>query len=475
MRDLLKTLRKKIIAFIALLLIIPLIVGIIYAQKQLPNGVSVDGALHADSDVRFVYDLTYDNNGRVMEHHLYDEMLQIIEEAEHTLVIDMFLYNDDYDRSKGDYPARANDITNAVLAALKDNPELNVTIITDAINTVYGSTMPENFSKLQDAGAEVIFTNMEPLPDSNPVYSSVWRTYLQWWPTSQNGFLPNAFNPDGAKASFGSYFDMLNFKANHRKVVLNEQQALVTSANITHDGSSYHSNIGFVVTGAILEDLYASEQAVAKLSNITLEDVEWNYQNEVSDIQTKIVTEGKIKETMLAMLGDADANSEINIGVFYLADRDVVKAIKKAAKAGATVQVIVDPNKDAFGLEKNGIPNRQVAAELEKSGATVRFYDTQGEQYHSKFLYVKSGDQAALLGGSANFTRRNIADYNLETNLYMTMPATSELATTVEAYFERLWQNENGQYTVDFEVYEDQARWKKVFYRIQEATGLSTF
>lgn len=75
--------------------------------------------------------------------------------------------------------------------------------------------------------------------------------------TSQNGFLPNAFNPDGAKASFGSYFDMLNFKANHRKVVLNEQQALVTSANITHDGSSYHSNIGFVVTGAILEDLYS--------------------------------------------------------------------------------------------------------------------------------------------------------------------------------------------------------------------------
>lgn len=121
-----------------------------------------------------------------------------------------------------------------------------------------------------------------------------------------------------------------------------------------------------MVTGAILEDLYASEQAVAKLSNITLEDVEWNYQNEVSDIQTKIVTEGKIKETMLAMLGDADANSEINIGVFYLADRDVVKAIKKAAKQGATVEVIVDPNKDAFGLEKNGIPNRQVAAELEK-------------------------------------------------------------------------------------------------------------
>lgn len=178
---------------------------------------------------------------------------------------------------------------------------------------------------------------------------------------------------------------------------------------------------------------------------------------------------------MLAMLGDADANSEINIGVFYLADRDVVKAIKKAAKQGATVEVIVDPNKDAFGLEKNGIPNRQVAAELEKSGVAVRFYNTQGEQYHSKFLYVKSGNQAELLGGSANFTRRNIADYNLETNLYMTILATSELATTVEAYFARLWQNENGQYTVDFEVYEDQALWKKSSIAFKKRQGYPRF
>ena len=460
---------------IALLLVIPLIVGIVYYVKPLPQGFSVDGELHNDSDVRFVYDLTYDNNGRIMEHHLYDEMLRIIDEAEHTLVIDMFLYNDDYDRSKGSYPTRADDLTNAVLTAMEDHPALNVTIITDAINTIYGSAIPENYAKLQDAGAKVIFTNMKALPDSNPLYSSIWRSYLQWWPVSENGFLPNAFNPDGAKASIGSYLDLVNFKANHRKVVLNEQEALITSANLTHDGSSFHSNIGFVVTGEILKDIYASEQAVAKLSNVTLPGVTWNYTSKGSDTQTKLVTEGKIKKTMLHMLNEASSTSDVKIGVFYLADRDVVKAIKQAAKRGANVEVIVDPNKDAFGIEKNGIPNRQVAAELVKNGVNVRFYDTQGEQYHSKFLYVKTGDNVQLLGGSANFTRRNIADYNLETNLYTEMPATSELATTVASYFTRMWDNENGQYTVDFEVYEDQAVWKKLWYRIQEATGLSTF
>ena len=461
--------------FIAVLIAIPLIVGMIYYVKPLPAGVSVNGAIHHDSDVRFIYDLTYDNNGRVMEQHLYDEMLRIIDEAEQALVIDMFLYNDDYDRSKGTYPTRADDITTAVIAAIKDNPALNVTIITDAINNVYGSTTPENFTKLQDAGAEVIFTNMKALPDSNPLYSSIWRSYLQWWPVSQNGFLPNAFNPDGDKTSVGSYLDLVNFKANHRKVVLNEQQALITSANITHDGSSLHSNIGFVVTGDILQDIYKSEQAVAALSDVTMPEVAWNYTSEATDTQTKLVTEGKIETTLLAMLHSADEASDVKVGVFYLADRDVVKALKAAAKRGANVDVILDPNKDAFGIEKNGIPNRQVAAEFVKNGIDVRFYDTNGEQYHSKFVYVKTGDTAQLLGGSANFTRRNIADLNLETNLYMEMPATSELATTVDSYFARIWDNENGQYTVDFEVYEDQALWKKLWYRIQESTGLSTF
>lgn len=435
----------------------------------------MDGAFHEDSQVRFVYDLTYEKNGRVMEQQLYDEAIRIINEAEHTLLIDMFLYNDEYDRSKGEYPTRAIDITNNILQAMEANPGLNVTIITDAINNLYGSATPETFLHLEQAGATVIFTNMKPLQDSNPIYSSIWRTYLQWWPVSQNGFLPNAFNPDGAKSSVGTYLDLLNFKANHRKVVMNEQEALLTSANVTHDGSSNHSNIGFIVTGAILQDLYQSEQAVAALSNKQLADVDWRYLSKTSDVKTKLVTEGKIKKAMLALLNGADHGSDVRIGVFYISDRDIVKAIKAAANRGANVQIIVDPNKDAFGLEKNGIPNRQVAAELRKNKIDVRFYDTNGEQFHSKFLYVKSAEHAALIGGSANFTRRNLADYNLESNLYIEMPSSHEFAQQIEHYFNQLWNNEEGQYTVDFEVYEDQALWKKLIYHIQEATGLSTF
>ncbi len=35
---------------------------------------------------------------------------------------------------------------------------------------------------------------------------------------------------------------MLNFKANHRKILITENEALITSANV-HDASAYHSNI----------------------------------------------------------------------------------------------------------------------------------------------------------------------------------------------------------------------------------------
>ncbi len=46
---------------------------------------------------------------------------------------------------------------------------------------------------------------------------------------------------------------MLNFKANHRKILITENEALITSANV-HDASAYHSNIAFVVSGEIIAD-----------------------------------------------------------------------------------------------------------------------------------------------------------------------------------------------------------------------------
>src|SRR5699024_819506 len=98
-----------------------------------------------------------------------------------------------------------------------------------------------------------------------------------------------------------------------------------------------------------------------------------------------------------------------------------------------------------------------------------------GEQFHAKFLMVKSHDEITITGGSSNFTRRNIEDYNLETNLTVTGSSDSELMTEVTGHYDRIWNNEVSIYTVDYERSREEIWGKNILYRIQEDTGLSTF
>ena len=69
---------------------------------------------------------------------------------------------------------------------------------------------------------------------------------------------------------------------------------------------------------------------------------------------------------------------------------------------------------------RSGIPNQPVASELvaASDGAIhVRWYRTHGEQFHTKLVMVYGPERFWLTLGSANLTRRNLGDYNLEANL----------------------------------------------------------
>lgn len=470
--------KNRIKVILCILLLIPLFAWNWHTQKALPQGISVNGKLHEVDNVEFLTDITYQkNNKAVMEQQLFERTLQIIDEAKEVLVIDLFLYNNDYNHQKTTYDNRAEQLTNALIKKRKEQPDMPIQVITDNVNSGYGSIHPQFFQDLATQNIDVLTTNLTPLRDSNPLYSSVWRAYLQWWPVSTNGFLPNLFNPDGDKMSVGAYFDLVNFKANHRKIVLNEQEAMVLSANVSHDSSSLHSNIGFVVKGAIVKDIYESENAILHMSDKKLpENIAFAADEPAGDIDVKLVTEGKIQQALIQTIEQAKDGDSLKMGVFYIAERDMVHALKGAAKRGVNIQMILDANRDAFGIKKNGVPNRPVAHELMKEdNITVRWYDTHGEQYHSKFLILNQADTFTAIGGSANFTRRNIDDYNLETDLYMTMPKEKATARDMNAYFERLWTNQDGIYTVDYEEFADGSLWKTVLYRIQEFTGLSTF
>jgi len=198
---------------------------------------------------------------------------------------------------------------------------------------------------------------------------------------------------------------------------------------------------------------------------------------DTASAQVQVVTEGKIRELLLSELDASTRGDRVDIAVFYLSDHGVVKAIVGARKRGAAVRVLLDPNKDAFGYEKNGVPNRPVAADLHKGDVPVRWCDTHGEQCHAKLLLVRRGNgESLLLLGSANFTRRNLQDFNLETDVAIRGSEQTAAIRDAASWFDRLWSNEPGAtFSVDYEAYADDSLRKRFEYQVEERTGMSTF
>jgi hypothetical protein len=138
---------------------------------------------------------------------------------------------------------------------------------------------------------------------------------------------------------------------------------------------------------------------------------------------------------------------------------------------------VLDPNKDAFGWTKTGIPNRPVAHMLKNKGIEIRWADTHGEQCHSKMLCASFKDQTTtIVLGSANFTRRNLDDFNLETDVVVSGPAGSKALADATEMFDAVWSNRDHRtYTVGYEAYAVTSPFQHLIYWFMEKTGISTF
>lgn len=463
-----------------------LAMAVYQACKPLPEGIGQEFPLRAASAVTLLTDVTYvDAAGiRHSDQHVFDEVLRLIGQARKAIVVDMFLFND-FSGTNAAPPLRplSAQLTHALVERKRAVPGLQVVVITDPINTLYGGMPSTHLDALRAAGIEVVVTDLSRLRAPNPAWSGFWQLCCRWAGNSEDGgWLPSPFGR--GEVTLRSYLALLNLNANHRKTLVVDAgdgwTGLVASAN-PHDGSSAHGNVALRFDGDAALDLLRSERAVVAMSGThwpqALAATEANPAPDADGAQVQIITEGRIRDALLASVASAKAGERLDIAVFYFSHRALLKAIVAARQRGVQVRVLLDPNEDAFGRKKNGIPNRQAALELHRAGVPVRWCDTHGEQCHAKLMLRRGTDgNAELIAGSANYTRRNLDDYNLESSARVLAAADTTVMEQASAYFGQSWNNGDGrQISLPYSAYEDASRWRYWRYRFTEATGLSSF
>ncbi|MDX1554238.1 MAG: phospholipase, partial [Marinobacter sp.] len=267
-----------------------------HSLKSLPQGLAYHGDEQPLINPRLLTDRTlhFGNEEPRLNHEIFDEIFDMIAKAQRFVLVDMFLFNDSRADGSRQRPL-ARELTDALIARKQAQPDMDVVVISDPINTFYGGTTSPHFQQLREAGILVVETRLERLRDSNPLWSGLWRVGFQWMGNSASaGWLPNALGEQ--PATLRSYLALPNFKANHRKTVVTDSGegliALVTSAN-PHDGSSHHSNIGLRFGGPAVADLLRTERAVLVMSGADTSAV----------------------DTALASLPDAEPESEETIRI----------------------------------------------------------------------------------------------------------------------------------------------------------------
>ena len=475
------------------------------ANKPLAPGVRTASAWHSVpvQDVSFIADITSaDAYGReISSQAIFEETLKVIRGAHQFLVLDYFMFNSRHDGLDPTSPLLrplSTTLRDALIERRQAMPDLKVVFITDPINTLYGAVSSSDLSLLRAAGIDVVLTDLDPLRDSNHLYSSAWRLAVNWWSpnTRAPGSFPNPLDDSDTPLPFGAWAQLLNFKANQRKVIIGDDGSgglvgVVGSAN-PHDASGADSNVAARLAGPVLSSLLESELNIARFSGwhgtlalppVTPESSPGDTTDLTSGklARVQVLTEGAIHSALIEHIDAAARGESIDIAMFYVANRGVVEALLAAGRRGVSVRLILDPNKDAYGHTTSGLPNQPAASELvsESDGAIhVRWYRTHGEQFHTKLVMIYGPQRLWLTLGSANLTTRSLEDYNLEANVAIEVGRGAPLASQALEYFDTLWSNRASlgiEYTADFAAYADPGQGHYWLYRFLEASGMSSF
>jgi phosphatidylserine/phosphatidylglycerophosphate/cardiolipin synthase-like enzyme len=440
----------------------------------MPPGTDIATAWYAvpAAQVGFMADTTAaDAYGRpVVAQAIFDQMLAVVRAARQFIVLDYFLFNDEPpSAADAATPIRAlsKELRDALMERRRADPRLKILFVTDPINTRAGGVPSNDFAMLRAAGVDLVVTDRGRLRDASFLFAKLWRMTI------------------GRSRGHGRLES-----ANHRRTLIADDGhgglvGIIGSAD-PRDASSPYSNVAAKVSGPVLAPLLASELAIAHFSGwrgaIGPPPAPLAPASALPDeraARISIATESAIHASLLEHVGAAVNGDAIDIAMFHIADRAVIESLLAANARGVHVRLILDPDKNVAG--ESSIPNGPVASELvtASDGAIhVRWYRTHGEEFHTKLVMIYGTARLWATLGSADLTRRNLADYDLNANVAIDIARAAPLARQMSDYFETLWANralQGVEYSAEFGVYADPSQARYWLYRLMDWTGLAGF
>src|SRR5580658_727784 len=248
-----------------------------FMSRALPLGMRLEGAPQAvpTANITFLDDITgADAYGHGFSTHaIFDAMLRNIGAARGLVVLDYHLCNDLH-RNAADAIApltpMAAQMMEALLARKAAVPELQVLVIADPINGLYGAGPAGEFARLRAAGIQVVTADLAALRDRNFLIAEPWRLTLKWWshPDSGGGWLPNPFSDSGPPLTARAWAQLANLKSSDRRVLIADDGhgALTALAGTAEPAmaSSIHTVTALEVTGPVVKPLLNSELQLAR-------------------------------------------------------------------------------------------------------------------------------------------------------------------------------------------------------------------
>ena len=441
-----KKLRKRKLSSDFATILILLIIAAMTISFLIEKGRIIEGEVYEipEDSVEFLYDLTYENSSNeevIYEHQIFDKIFEIIDNAENFIILDMFLYGS---TTKPCYRNLTQELNEHLINKKQENPEIIIYFLTDKFNRLKESANKKHFKEIEDSGIEVIYL---PLNRYSNFLTDISSDILK----------------------------LGKLKLNHRKILIadnnNQILSLITSWN-PHDGSSANSNVALLIKEQIWQDIYKHEKRDAKIKNEKLESflITPTPNNTNQTLLIQYLIDGGLMSSISKEIPKTKRGDSINLATFSLSDPKTIKELISASKRGVKIRIILDTNEFFFGKKKDGTPNKPVAEKLMKKGEniTIRWYKPYEEQFHTKLLVINNQTNNIVFLGSSNHANNQITLYNLQSDLKLTTKTNSKTADEINNYFNKLWNNENGTYTTDFEEFRSTSFINKLKYELEQ-------